>query len=44
MVKYQSSSKLSTQASDNLALIPNAFSGLAGVVLGWIVANFTGII
>ena len=44
MVNYQSSNKLSAQASDDLAFIPNALSGLSGVILGWIIANFMGIV
>ena len=44
MVNYQSSGKLSIQSADDLAFVPKAFSGLTGVVLGLIIANFMGII
>ena len=44
MVNYKYSNKRSTQTANDLDFIPTAFSGLTGIVLGLIVANFVGII
>ena len=44
MVSFKPSKKVSSKLSDDLAFVPSAFGGLAGVVIGWIIANFVGII
>ncbi|MDJ0745289.1 MAG: hypothetical protein QNJ32_18275 [Xenococcaceae cyanobacterium MO_167.B27] len=44
MANYKPSNKVSSKLSNDLAFIPSALAGLAGVAIGWIIANFVGII
>lgn len=44
MVHYKPSKKASSKLSDDLAFVNPALGGLAGVAIGWIIANFIGII
>ena len=44
MTNYTSSSKVSSKQSDDFAVVSPALGGLAGVAIGWVIANFMGII
>ena len=44
MTTYKSSKKASNKLSKDLAFVNPALGALAGVAIGWIIANFTGII
>ncbi len=44
MVNYNSSKKSSSKLADDLAFLNPFLGGLAGVAIGWIIANFIGII
>ena len=44
MVNHEPSNKLSSKLSDNLAFVSPALGGLAGVAIGWVIANLVGIV
>lgn len=44
MVNYKSSKQSNSKLPDDLAFISPMLGGMVGVAIGWIIANYVGII
>ena len=44
MENYQPSNTTSSKKSNDLAFVPYTLSGATGVMLGWLIAGYVGII
>ena len=44
MVNYKPSKRVNSVLSDDFAFVSPALGGLAGVAIGWVIANLVGII